>query len=148
MNRFSAVVLLLAGGLAAGSCGGSSSSPMGSTTPSGVTAGGTAAVSVTIIGNNGSMSFSPDPVKVRVGQSITWKNGDAIVHQVIQDSGGDMGGGGGGYYGGGGSAGTGFDMGQLAPGTTSPSITFTTAGTVRYHCAIHPTMTGTITISE
>lgn len=145
MNRFAVSLLVFVGGLAAGSCGGGgSSSPMSATAPTRVTSG-PADVVVTILGQDGSMSFSPNPVSVRVGQAIAWKNGDAIVHQVVQDSGG---GGDAGGYGGGGSGGAGFDMGPTSAGAMSPSLSLTATGTLKYHCAIHPTMTGTITITN
>ena len=145
MNRFAAALLVFVGGLAAGSCGGGGSSPMSSTAPTRVTSG-PADVVVTIVGQDGSMSFSPNPVSLHVGQSVAWKNGDAIVHQVVQDSGGGAGDAGG--YGGGGSGGAGFDMGQISAGAMTPSLSFTIAGTAKYHCAIHPSMTGTITITN
>jgi plastocyanin len=121
---------------------------MSATPPVAVTSG-PADVVVTIVGQDGSMSFSPNPVSLRVGLKIAWRNGDTIVHHVVQDdNGGGGAGGGGGYGGGGGSSGVGFDVGQISAGATSSALSFTAAGTVNYHCSIHPTMTGTITITN
>ncbi len=140
MNRLALGLLLVGGSLAALSC----SSPM-SSAPTGVPTGGPAAVMVTIVAQDGSMSFSPNPVTLHVGQAIAWKNGDTIVHQVVQDSSGGAGGGG---YGGGGSGGSGFTTDPVAPGAVTSSIAFPTTGVVTYHCAIHPTMRGTITTTN
>jgi plastocyanin len=93
--------------------------------PTGVPTGGPAAVVVMIVGQNGSISFSPNPVTLHVGAAIAWKNSDTIVHQIVQDSGGQASGGG---YGGGGSGRSGFTTDQVTPGAMTSSITFTTAG--------------------
>jgi plastocyanin len=102
---------------------------------------------VTVEGVKGAMSFSPDPLTVRVGQAIVWKNGDTIVHQVVEDTSDASAGGGYGYGGGMGSA-TGFSTDQLTPGTVSSAITFRATGVFSYHCAIHPSMTGAITVTN
>jgi plastocyanin len=91
------------------------------------------------------MSFSPNPATLQVGAAIAWKNSDTVVHQIVQDSGGQASGGG---YGGGGSGRSGFTTDQVTPGAMTSSITFTTAGVVNYHCAIHPTMRGSITATN
>ncbi len=87
----------------------------------------------------GSGAFSPNPFteSFATRAEVTWVNGDRTT---------------GGY---GGSSGTThrlvsdtqlFDSGVFAPGT-SYSFTFAAAGTYAYHCSIHPTMVGTITIT-
>jgi plastocyanin len=79
--------------------------------------------------------FTPDTVTVKAGSSVTWTNNGTVNHQVASDSTSavtfgtaaispPMGGGG---YGGG-----------TGPG--SAAVTFHTAGTFHYHCAIHPTL--------
>ncbi len=111
-------------------CGGSSSSPATPTTPpSGGGGSTTATVTVSIVGMNGDQSFSPNPVSVKVGQSIAWHNSDVITHTATQDGGG-------------------FNTGSIAPGTTSSPITMNTAGTFSYHCSIHPSMVGTVTVTQ
>ena len=72
-------------------------------------------------------AFAPQDMKVKVGEKITWTNDDSAPHTVTAKSGAK------------------FDSGTLAPGA---SFTFTAkrAGTTQYFCAIHPSMTGTITV--
>ncbi len=116
---------LIAGGLVA-ACG-SSSAP---TAPSGGGGGGgTANVVITIVGMNGNQSFSPNPGTVKAGQTVAWKNNDVITHTATADSGA-------------------FDTGAIPPGGTSNPITMSTAGSFGYHCSIHPTMTGTLNVTQ
>ena len=83
-------------------------------------------------------SFSPNDITVKVGQLIQWTNDGTISHTVTSGSFGSgqlsPATGGGGYYGG------------SAGGTYSNS--FSTPGTYNYHCANHPQMTGTITVTN
>jgi hypothetical protein len=65
---------------------------------------------------------------VSVGTTVTWTNSGASPHTVTADNGE-------------------FDSGRLAPGA-SFSQTFDAAGTVTYHCEIHPQMAGTIVVTE
>lgn len=98
--------------------GGSSSAPASS---GGSSAGGTAAGTAVTIAN---FAFNPADVTVKVGQSVTWTNNDTTTHTVT---------------------GADFDSGPLAPGATY-SHTFGTAGTFDYHCSIHTSMTGKVTV--
>ena len=119
-------LLLVAAAL--GGCGGSN----GSMSPASPTPTPTPAASdvvITIVGMNGSLSYSPNPATVKVGQTVAWKNADSLAHTATAD------------------AGT-FDTGTLAAGATSSPITMTTAGTFPYHCAIHSAMTGTLTVTQ
>ena len=84
-------------------------------------------VAVTIQGNNGSNSYAPNSVSMRVGQTIGWHNADSITHTATQDSGG-------------------FNTGTLAAGATSAAMMMNTAGTFTYHCTIHPGMVGTVNV--
>jgi plastocyanin len=103
-------------------CGSSSSTP---TTPSTPTA--SADVTASILGQFGSQSFTPNPVSMKVGQTIAWRNTDSIGHTATGDNGG-------------------FNTGTLASGATSTPIAMPTAGTFTYHCSIHPGMIGTIVV--
>ena len=103
-------------------CGGRSSSPTGPSNPT-----PSADVTVTIQGVRGSQSFAPNPVTMRAGQTIAWRNGDAISHTATGDSGG-------------------FNTGIVAGGSVSSPITMSTAGAFTYHCSIHPEMIGSITV--
>jgi MYXO-CTERM domain-containing protein len=75
-----------------------------------------------------SFAFSPQTVTVAVGDSVTWTNNDGTGHTATADDGS-------------------FDTGTIAGGA-SESATFTTAGTVAYHCTIHAAMTGTIVVTS
>jgi plastocyanin len=70
-------------------------------------------------------SFSPRTVTVRVGDTVTWTNDDAQAHTA--------------------TSGSAWNTGDIASGR-SESITFRTAGTYDYICAIHPTMTGRVVV--
>ncbi len=118
----SAVLIAFAALLFQAACG-SSSSP---TAPSGGGGGGggSASVTITIVGMNGSQSFSPNPATVPSGQTVAWRNADSTTHHIVQDGGG-------------------FDTGNLAPGATSAAFAVG-SGTITYHCSIHPSMVGSI----
>jgi plastocyanin len=120
------IILLVAlgsfGGLIASTPACSSSS-----SPSSPTTSPSADVTVTIAGNLGAQSYTPSPVAMRVGQTINWKNADAITHNATQD--GNL-----------------FATGNIAGGAASSPIMMNTAGTFAYHCSIHPGMIGTITV--
>jgi plastocyanin len=84
----------------------------------------TAIVTITINGMSGASSFSPSPASVTVGQLVRWRNANSVVHTATQDGGG-------------------FETGPIAPGVTSTPRTLS-AGTLGYHCSIHPSMVGTL----
>lgn len=71
-------------------------------------------------------AFSPSTVTVQVGDSVTWTNQDNTAHTATAGDGS-------------------FDTESLGTGESS-TITFATAGTYAYACAIHPTMTGTVVV--
>lgn len=71
-------------------------------------------------------AFSPHALTVKAGDTVTWKNNDSYTHHIVADDGS-------------------FDLGDVAPGGTS-THTFTTAGNIAYHCAIHTYMTGTVVV--
>lgn len=73
-------------------------------------------------------TFVPATLTVRAGTTVTWSNKDAASHTAT----------------GNGSA---FETGVLAKGDETP-ITFTTPGTFPYFCAIHPSMRGTILVTD
>jgi plastocyanin len=110
-------------------CGGSPNTPTTPTTPAPTSGSGsaTADVTITIVGMNGSLSFSPNPAIVKVGQSVAWKNADTLTHTATADGGT-------------------FNTNSITPGTTSAPITMTAAGSFGYHCSPHPSMVGTLTV--
>jgi len=106
------------------SCGGSSSP----TQPSpGGGGGGSGSVTITIVGMLGAQSFSPNPASVSQGATVVWKNSDTTTHRVVFNDGS-------------------IDTGDIAPGASSQPITLNSNG-ANYHCAIHPTMVGSINSS-
>ena len=70
-------------------------------------------------------TFSPSELTVAKGATVTWTNKDSMAHTVTSSS---------------------FDSGPVQNGG-SFSFTFTQAGTYDYHCSIHPSMTGKITVT-
>lgn len=125
MNRFA--MNRVAAGLALATClsaalpgCGSDSNP--STPPV------TADVTIEIVANAGSSSYSPSPRVVTAGQTVSWHNADGMTHTATADGGA-------------------FNTGNIAAGATSAPITMTTTGALAYHCAIHPSMVGTLTVN-
>jgi len=112
-------------------CNGSSymnpASPTSVTPPGGVVPA--ADVTITAVGTNGSLSYSPNPATVKAGQTVAWRNADSVAHTATADAGA-------------------FDTGTIAPGATSRPIAMATAGSYPYHCVIHGfTMTGTLVVT-
>ena len=116
------------------SCGSNSTSL---TSPTG---GGTlSGSSVSIVfgaQNKGTAAFTPNPVSVSLattGGLVEWINndetggGNGTTHNITADD-------------------ESFSSGNLVPGATFGQ-TFTVAGTYPYHCSIHPTMKGTVTVT-
>jgi plastocyanin len=97
----------------------SSKQPAGSSEPSATNA-------VTIQ----SFAFSPASITVKKGATVTWTNQDSAAHTVIETD-----------------SQTGPNSPDLSKGK-SYSFTFDSAGTYHYHCSIHPSMTGTVTVTE
>jgi plastocyanin len=106
-------------GLSACGGGGYQSPP---TAPSGSPPPSTSA-SVTILGNRGSQSFTPNPGPAPDGKT-SFRNSDGVVHRIVANDGS-------------------FDSGDLASGQTSAALAVPAAG-VNYHCSIHPGMIGAI----
>ncbi len=75
-------------------------------------------------------AFSPANITVKKGTTVTWTNKDSATHTVTETD-----------------SQKGPDSGNLAQGKAY-SFTYDTAGTFKYHCAIHPDMTGTVTVTE
>ncbi|HEX5457059.1 MAG TPA: SIMPL domain-containing protein [Candidatus Nitrosotalea sp.] len=78
--------------------------------------------------------FTPNPISVKPGTQVTWKNDDKVAHTVTSGKPSDS------------NTGTAFDSGLIKPGQTS-QFTFQNAGTYDYFCAVHPWMTGTVNVS-
>jgi len=72
-------------------------------------------------------SFTPPALNITVGTQVTWLNGGPSNHTVTANDGS-------------------FDSGTIQRNGTF-AFTFSKAGTFAYHCSIHPTMTGTVTVT-
>ncbi|PIR03302.1 MAG: hypothetical protein COV60_01090 [Candidatus Magasanikbacteria bacterium CG11_big_fil_rev_8_21_14_0_20_43_7] len=68
----------------------------------------------------------PVEVRVKKGTTVTWTNRDSAGHTVTSDAGA-------------------FGSALLDTGS-SFSFTFDTVGRFPYHCAPHPSMTGTVVV--
>lgn len=86
--------------------------------------GGTPPQSITIIGERGNQSFTPNPATTGSSRQVVWRNTDSVVHRIVSNDGA-------------------FDTGDIAPGATSPARTVAANGT-NYHCSLHTTMIGAI----
>lgn len=72
--------------------------------------------------------FSPNPIRIAVGSTVTWTNTTVPTHTSTSNTGV-------------------WNTGPIAPGATSVVVSFPTAGTFAYHCTFHPTMTGSVIVS-
>ncbi len=126
IKRSLGILAVVAGVVAVVACNNNSSPTAPNPSPSPTASPAAKAdVTITIKGMLGAQSFDPNPATVKVGQTVSWHNTDVTTHTAT---------------------GTGWDTGQIAPGATSAPIKFSTAGTMNYHCSIHPTMTGTLNV--
>jgi plastocyanin len=76
-------------------------------------------------------AFSPDVLTIRTGNTVIWTNQDSVPHQIASDPGSSVS----------------FSSDPLSNGV-SYQVTFTAPGTYSYHCAIHPSMKGTIVVQS
>ncbi len=70
-------------------------------------------------------TFGPQELKVKAGTTVTWTNEDDMPHTVVSPNN--------------------FRSKVLDTAGTY-SFTFTTPGTYKYFCSLHPHMTGTIVV--
>ncbi len=73
-------------------------------------------------------TFTPDPIEITAGDTVTWTNRDGFAHTVTADD-------------------DSFDSGNIDPDGTFEQ-TFDEAGDFTYHCNIHTQMTGTVTVTS
>lgn len=71
-------------------------------------------------------AYAPDPVTIKTGETVLFKNSDAVAHTVAADD-------------------ASFDSGEMAA-NASWSHTFAKAGTFTYYCAYHRYMRGTVIV--
>jgi plastocyanin len=81
---------------------------------------------VRIVDDAESNSYSPNPLDVEIGQTVTWVNDDSVIHTVTSTDGT-------------------FDSNMLQRGQTF-SHTFDREGGYPYYCTLHPNMVGTVSV--
>jgi plastocyanin len=126
--------------LAAGVLAGCSSDGSNIDQPSGATRAPNAISIVLNAQNKGTAAFDPNPLTISLasstGGTVQWFNDDhttssygstAVTHNITADD-------------------DSFTSGELVAGT-SFEATFDSPGTYGYHCSIHPTMKGTVTVT-
>ena len=74
----------------------------------------------------GDFFFSPASVTISVGDTVTWRNGDASSHTVTATD-------------------SSFDSGLVAPGATFTRM-FSSPGIYKYYCTIHRYMRGEVDV--
>ena len=90
-------------------------------------------VPAVIVGINGDSSYSPNPISIEKGQTITWYNGDTISHTVTSGQDNDK------------DAGEAFDSDAIIPNQYF-SFKFDDSGEYQYYCIYHPSMVGEIIV--
>ena len=70
-------------------------------------------------------TFGPQEVKVKAGTTVTWTNGDDMPHTVVSPN---------------------TFRSKVMDTDGTFSFSFTTPGTYKYFCGLHPHMTGTIIV--
>ena len=77
------------------------------------------------------MAFTQASITVKKGTTVTWTNKDSVQHSVAPDSETSE-----------------FKEGDLLSKGQSYKVTFNTPGTYSYHCTPHPSMKGSVTVTE
>ena len=130
------LMLCCAAALFAAGCGSdkssSSSSSSGSAKKEKTTASGGGGGGSTVAVSLKNIAFSPASVTVKKGGTVKWTNDDSVGHDVTEESG----------------PGPKFKSGSAGglQGGDTFQQKFTTAGTVKYVCTVHPNMKGTIVV--
>ena len=72
--------------------------------------------------------YSPNPVTLKVGQQVNWKNNDSVTHTATLE---------------------GMFNNVISPMSAQGApVTMNAAGTFNYHCTVHPGMNGTIVVTQ
>ena len=75
-----------------------------------------------------SFAFAPPSVTVKAGTTVKWTNEDTVSHTITADDGS-------------------WGSGSLGKGQSFSQV-FTQAGTFTYYCTIHPSMKGTVVVTQ
>jgi plastocyanin len=124
-----AVVAIAVAGCSSGSDEGSGSPATGAPTPAAGASAPSAGASAPSMGdlvNIQNFAFNPNTLTVAPKTAVTWKFDDSTDHTVVADD-------------------NSFASQPMGNGQTY-SHTFATAGTVSYHCSIHPFMKASVTV--
>ena len=73
----------------------------------------------------GNLTFGPQDLKVKAGTTVTWTNKDDMPHTVVSPN---------------------NFRSKVLHTNDAYSFTFTTPGTYKYFCSLHPHMTGTVIV--
>src|SRR5829696_1530859 len=82
-------------------------------------------------GESGQNSYNPNPIEIKVGDTMTWINSDSSPHTVTSSSN---------------DGSITFDSDVLRRGETF-SFTFDKEGQYPYSCTLHPSMVGTVVVT-
>ena len=83
--------------------------------------------------SRGDWAFGDEPIVIYKSERLRWINADALTHVIVADS----------------PDATDFRKTEELRGNGGEqSFIMTRVGATRIHCAIHPTMTGTLTVRE
>lgn len=94
---------------------------------------GIQSIQAVILGIDGDDSYSPEPIEINVGQTVTWYNGDTISHTVTSGQDGEE------------DEGSLFDSDAIIPNQFY-SVTFNEPGDFDYYCIYHPSMVGEVKV--
>ena len=73
--------------------------------------------------------YSPNPLAVKVGQSVNWLNADSFPHSATDPGV--------------------FDSGSIAPtSAANVPVLFSTPGTYNFHCTLHANENGSIVVTQ
>src|SRR5262245_52908760 len=112
--RAVAAVVLMSAAFAASGCDSNSSSP---TTPSTGSGDGSSGNPITVFITNS--TYAPNPLTVKVGQFVNFKNNDSIVHSATFDNGS-------------------YESGDIPPLSAHDApVAMTATGTFGFHCRLH-----------
>ena len=113
-QRFAIGILIGAASIAGGCSSSSSPAP---TAPSAGSGDGSQNNPITVFITNS--TYSPNPLTVKVGQYVNFKNNDAIAHSATFDNGT-------------------YESGDIPPFSAHDvAVAMTTTGTVTFHCRLH-----------
>ena len=114
--------------LVSAACGSSNSTPTTPTptTPTTTQGSGTPVSIPAGARTLGSGGYTPNPLTVAVGTTVTWTNADTVAHTVTSDGGV-------------------FDSANMPAGAKF-NFTFQAKGTFPYHCTFHPGMVASVVV--